>query len=210
MYQPSSFREDDFATQLALVQANPLGLLISHGAQGMLADPVPFLVHADEQGEVTLRAHMARANPHWRALQRMPECLVVFQGVEGYISPNWYATKLQSGKVVPTWNYTMVQMWGKPMVTEDPLWLQHQLAALTALNEGNQPQPWRIDEAPANYIASQMKAIVGIEIVVTRREGKWKMSQNRNAADISGVIAGLRAGDGAQQQLADEVERRRG
>lgn len=210
MYQPTSFREDDLETQLALVRANPLGLLISHSSQGLLADPVPFLADVDPQGQVTLRAHVARANPHWQALQGVQECLVVFQGAGGYISPSWYESKRQHGKVVPTWNYAAVQLWGVPTVTEDPLWLRQQLAGMTRLNENQQPEPWSIDDAPANYIASQMKGIVGIEIVVTRREGKWKMSQNRSAEDVSGVIAGLRAGDGAQQQLADEVERRRG
>ncbi|MHA7847703.1 FMN-binding negative transcriptional regulator [Serratia sp. D1N4] len=207
MYQPASFREDDFETQLALVRANPLGLLISYGSQGLLADPVPFLAYVDPQGQVTLRAHVARANPHWQALQTAQECLVVFQGAEGYISPGWYESKRQNGKVVPTWNYAAVQMWGVPRVTDDPLWLRQQLDGLTNLHESKQPEPWSIDDAPANYIAGQMKGIVGIEIVVTRREGKWKMSQNRNAEDVSGVIAGLRAGDSAQQQLADEVER---
>ncbi|WP_337263875.1 MULTISPECIES: FMN-binding negative transcriptional regulator [unclassified Serratia (in: enterobacteria)] len=210
MYQPTSFREDDLDNQLALVRANPLGLLISHSSQGLLADPLPFLVDVDRQQQVILRAHMARANPHWQRLHRGPECLVVFQGAEGYISPSWYESKRQHGKVVPTWNYAAVQMWGVPTVMEDPLWLRQQLAGITGLNESQQPQPWSLDDAPANYIASQMKGIVGIEIVVTRREGKWKMSQNRSAEDISGVIAGLRAGDSAQQQLAAEVERRRG
>lgn len=210
MYQPTSFREDDLETQLALVRANPLGLLISHSSQGLLADPLPFLADVDRQQQVTLRAHVARANPHWQALQTVQECLVVFQGAEGYISPSWYESKRQHGKVVPTWNYAVVQMWGVPTVTEDPLWLCQQLAGVTRLNENQQPQPWSIEDAPANYIASQMKGIVGIEMVVTRREGKWKMSQNRSAEDVSGVIAGLRAGDSAQQQLADEVERRRG
>ncbi|KFK95601.1 MULTISPECIES: FMN-binding negative transcriptional regulator [unclassified Serratia (in: enterobacteria)] len=207
MYQPASFREDDVETQLALVRANPLGLLISHGSQGLLADPIPFLVDVDQQGRVTLRAHVARANPHWQVLQTVQECLVVFQGVEGYISPNWYQSKSQSGKVVPTWNYAAVHMWGVPTVTHDPLWLRQQLDGLTRLQESQQPEPWQIDDAPANYIASQMKGIVGIEIAITRREGKWKMSQNRSAEDVSGVIAGLQAGDSVQQQLADEVER---
>lgn len=210
MYQPTSFREDDLETQLALVRANPLGLLVSHSSQGLLADPLPFLADVDRQQQVTLRAHVARANPHWQALQTVQECLVVFQGAEGYISPSWYESKRQHGKVVPTWNYAVVQMWGVPTVTEDPLWLRQQLAGVTGLNENQQPQPWSIDDAPTNYIASQMKGIVGIEMVVTRREGKWKMSQNRSAEDVSGVIAGLRAGDSAQQQLADEIERRRG
>lgn len=210
MYQPASFREDDLQQQLALVRANPLGLIVSQSPQGLLADPLPFLVDADEQGQVVLRAHLARANPHWQVLQAGQECLVVFQGAEGYISPGWYETKRQTGKAVPTWDYAAVQMWGIPRVTQEASWLRQQLIGLTAQHEGQRPEPWQIDDAPAGYIAANMKAIIGIEIRVTRREGKWKMSQNRTAADIDGAIAGLRAGDALQQRLADEVERRRG
>lgn len=210
MYQPASFREDDLEAQIALVRANPLGMLISQGEQGLVADPLPFLIDADAQGNICLRAHLSRANRHWQGLQAVQECLVVFQGADGYISPGWYETKRQTGKAVPTWNYSLVQLYGVPRVTEDTGWLRQQLEGLTALQEGRQPEPWRIDDAPANYIAAQIKGIVGIEIAVTRREGKWKMSQNRSSDDIGGVIAGLRAGNVDQQRLADEVERRRG
>ncbi|MGB8666951.1 MAG: FMN-binding negative transcriptional regulator [Serratia inhibens] len=210
MYQPASFREDDLETHIALVRANPLGMLISQGEQGLLADPLPFLVDVDAQGNICLRAHLSRANRHWQGLQAAQECLVVFQGTDGYISPGWYETKRQTGKAVPTWNYSLVQLYGVPRVTEDAGWLRQQLEGLTALQEGRQPEPWRIDDAPANYIAAQIRGIVGIEIAVTRREGKWKMSQNRSSDDIEGVIAGLRAGNADQQRLADEVERRRG
>jgi len=210
MYQPASFRDDSLESQIALVRAQPLGMLISHGEQGLVADPLPFLIDADEQGNIVLRAHLSRTNPHWSLLQTVPECLVVFQGREGYVSPGWYETKRQTGKVVPTWNYSVVQLRGVPRVTEDAGWLRQQLDGLTALQEGRQPEPWHIGDAPANYIAAQIRGIVGIEIAVTHREGKWKMSQNRNAEDVEGVIAALRAGDVDQQQLADEVERRRG
>lgn len=210
MYQPASFRDDRLESQIALVRAHPLGMLISHGEQGLVADPLPFLIDVDQQGNMVLRAHLSRANPHWSLLQTLKECLVVFQGREGYISPGWYETKRQTGKAVPTWNYSVVQLRGVPRVTEDAGWLRQQLDGLTALQEGRQPEPWHIDDAPANYIAAQIRGIVGIEIVVTHREGKWKMSQNRNAEDVEGVIAALRAGDVDQQQLADEVERRRG
>ncbi|CAI0849061.1 FMN-binding negative transcriptional regulator [Serratia quinivorans] len=210
MYQPASFRDDSLESQIALVRAHPLGMLISYGEQGLVADPLPFLIDADEQGNIVLRAHLSRTNPHWSLLQTLQECLVVFQGREGYVSPGWYETKRQTGKVVPTWNYSVVQLRGVPRVTEDAGWLRQQLDGLTALQEGRQPEPWHIGDAPANYIAAQIRGIVGIEIAVTHREGKWKMSQNRNAEDVEGVIAALRAGDVDQQQLADEVERRRG
>ena len=210
MYLPASFREDQLDAQIALVRANPLGMLISQGEQGLVADPLPFLIDADEQGNVLLRAHLSLANSHWRLLQAASECLVIFQGRDGYISPGWYETKRRSGKVVPTWNYSVVQLRGTPRITEDARWLRQQLEGLTALQEGRQPEPWRMEDAPAHYIAAQIQGIVGIEIAVTERLGKWKMSQNRSAEDADGVIAGLRAGDSDQQQLADEVERRRG
>ncbi len=210
MYQPASFRDDRLESQIALVRTHPLGMLISHGEQGLVADPLPFLIDADRHGNIVLRAHLSRANPHWSLLQTVQECLVVFQGPEGYISPGWYETKRQTGKAVPTWNYSVVQLRGVPRVTEDAGWLRQQLDGLTALQEGRQPEPWHIDDAPGNYIAAQIGGIVGIEIAVTHREGKWKMSQNRNAEDVEGVINGLRSGDVDQQQLADEVERRRG
>lgn len=210
MYQPASFREDDLEAQIALVRANPLGMLISHGEQGLAADPLPFLIDVDERGDLCLQAHLSRANGHWRRLQGGLECLVVFQGLQGYISPGWYESKRQTGKVVPTWDYSVVQLYGVPTVTEDAGWLRRQLDGLTALQEGRQPEPWRIDDAPANFIAAQIRGIVGIEIAVTRREGKWNMSQNRSSDDIDGVIAGLRGGNADQRRLADEVERRRG
>lgn len=209
MYQVESFREDDVDAQIALVRANPLGLIVSQGPQGLMADPLPFLIDRDEQGPVTLRAHLSRGNPHWSVLQAGQECLVVFQGAEGYISPGWYETKRRTGKAVPTWDYAAVQMWGTPTVTQDSAWLRQLLTQLTAAHEGNQPQPWQLDDAPADYIAANIQGIIGIEIAVTRREGKWKMSQNRSAVDIDGVIEGLRGGDDSQQRLATEVERRR-
>jgi transcriptional regulator len=206
MYQPAAFRENDLDLQLALVRANPLGMLISHGEQGLVADPIPFLIDvADEK--ITLRAHVSRANGHWKLLQTASECLVVFQGAQGYVSPGWYESKRQHGKVVPTWDYMVLQMWGVPTVIDDAHWLRNQLQGLTALNEARQPEPWQIDDAPENFITAQMKGIIGIEIAVTRREGKWKLSQNRSAEDVAGVIAGLRAGEDSQQRLADEVER---
>jgi Transcriptional regulator len=209
MFQPAAFCEDDLDAQLALVRAHPLGLLVSHGEQGLTADLLPFLADV-EQGQIRLRAHLSRANEHWRRLQQAAECLVIFQGLEGYVSPGWYPSKRQTGKVVPTWNYSMVQLYGVPTVMDDPAWLRRQLIDLTAQQEGRRPAPWQLDDAPANYIAAQLKGIVGIEIAVIRREGKWKMSQNRSADDADGVIAGLREGDETQRRLAAEVERRRG
>ena len=141
----------------------------------------------------TLQAHVARANPQWRDLAVSKEALVVFQGVEHYVSPSWYATKQETHKVVPTWNYVMVQARGPVRVIEDDSWLERQIAALTGEQESSRPAPWAVEDAPADFIALQRKAIVGIEIEIADIRGKWKASQNRNAADRAGVVEGLEA-----------------
>lgn len=210
MYIPPAFRESTPDTLHALMRAHPLALLVTHGPGGLMASPVPFLIYPDEGGHGVLRAHVARANPHWRELAGLDECLVVFQGEAGYVTPSWYATKAATGKVVPTWNYATVHAWGRPKVVEDAGWLRRQIDDLTRLNEGIRPQPWAVDDAPADFIAAQMKAIVGIEIPIARIEGKWKMSQNRAAEDRAGVAAGLAdvADPHHDAALAEAVKRR--
>ncbi|WP_336490901.1 FMN-binding negative transcriptional regulator [Methylobacterium nigriterrae] len=191
MYLPPHFREDDVAAQHALIRARPLGLLISAGAGGLMANPVPFLIDADGAGLGTLRAHLARANPQWRDLDGLSECLVVFQGPDAYVTPSWYATKRETGKVVPTWNYAAVQARGRPRVVEDAAWLARQIDDLTRLQEGRRPEPWAVADAPEPFLAAQLKGIVGIEIPISALAGKWKVSQNRPEADRAGVAAGL-------------------
>jgi len=177
------------------------------------ADLVPFALYPDEgeAGLGVLRAHIARANPAWKALAAAAECLVVFQGPEAYISPTWYASKATSHKVVPTWNYAMVQVRGRARIVEDAAWLGQQLRALTALQEGTMPEPWEVDDAPLDFIEGLLKAIIGIEIPIASISGKWKVSQNRGVADASGVVAGLRersaAADGAAAMAALVAER---
>ena len=191
MYIPPTFREDRIEALHALIRQHPLGLLTSAGAVGLAATPLPFLVYPAEGPHGTLRAHLARANPHWRELQGGAECLVVFMGPQGYVTPSWYPSKRETQKVVPTWNYVCVQAWGKPRIVEDPAWLRRQIDDLTRARESARPEPWMVDDAPEDYLAAQMKAIVGIEIPIARIEGKWKLSQNRPAADRAGVVAGL-------------------
>ena len=195
MYIPPAFREERIETLHELIRQHPLGLLTTAGASGLLATPVPFLVYADEGNSGTLRAHVARANPHWRDLQGVAECLVVFLGPQGYITPSWYPSKQEAQKVVPTWNYVTVHAWGKPRIVEDAAWLRRQLDDLTHARERARPQPWAVGDAPDDYIAAQMQAIVGIEIPIERIEGKWKLSQNRAEADRAGVAAGLSSPD---------------
>jgi transcriptional regulator len=207
MYQPPHFRDDTRVAQHALIRTHPLGLLITNGAAGLVANPVPFQL--DETGAYgTLRAHLARANPQWQALADAEECLSVFQGPQGYVTPGWYASKREHGRVVPTWNYATVHAWGRPRVIEDADWLRRQIADLTALREAPRVAPWTVDDAPAPFVAAQLRAIVGIEIPITRIAGKWKMSQNRPEADRAGVIAGMRAE--GETILADMVAERSG
>ena len=193
MYEPPLHREDDLVRQHALIRARPLGLLISAGSQGLLANAIPFLIDPAASRLGTLQAHMARANPQWRELAQAPQALVVFQGAEHYISPSWYATKQETGKVVPTWNYVMVQARGLARVIEDDAWLARQIEALTRSRESARERPWAVGDAPADFIALQRRAIIGVEIEILDIRGKWKASQNRSAADRKGVVAGLEA-----------------
>jgi transcriptional regulator len=205
MYQPPHFREDRLDVQHDLIRAHPLGLLITSGPGGLMANPIPFLIDAGASPHGTLQCHMARANPQWRELDGLKECLVVFQGPQDYVSPSWYPTKLETGKVVPTWNYATVHAWGKPVVIDDPAWLRHQIDGLTLAREGLRPEPWKVDDAPPDFVTAQIKGIIGVEIPIGRIEGKWKVSQNRPEADRAGVVAGYRGQGVAGASMADLV-----
>jgi transcriptional regulator len=203
MYEPLPHRQDDIEAQHALIRSHPLGLLISHGAQGLEANSIPFLIDPAASRLGTLQAHMARANGQWRALSEADEVLVIFQGADHYITPSWYATKRETGRVVPTWNYVMVQARGRPRVIEDAVWLRAQIEALTRSQEGRRAAPWAVGDAPEPFVDALIKAIVGLEVEITHIAGKWKASQNRPAADRAGVIAGLQAtGDEASLAMA--------
>jgi len=203
MYQPPHFREDRPEVQHELIRNHPLGLIITSGPGGLQANQVPCLVYPAESAHGTLRAHLARGNPQWKELAAVEQCLVVFQGPQRYITPSWYVTKQQTGKVVPTWNYVTVQAWGRPRVIEDAAWLRRQIEDLTDLNEGRFPEPWKVSDAPESYVQSQIKGIIGIEIPIDRIEGKWKVSQNRPEQDRAGVVAGLRgSGESAATMAA--------
>jgi transcriptional regulator len=210
MYQPPAFREDRLEVQHALIRAHPLGLLISAGPGGLMANPLPFLVDSGNGEHGTLRVHMARANPQWLEFETLEECLVVFQGPQDYVTPSWYATKRESGNVVPTWNYATVHAWGRPRVMNDDVWLHRQIEDLTRSREALRPAPWGVDDAPADFVAMQMKAIIGIEIPIARIEGKWKMSQNRPEPDRAGVVEGFRAQGETGEALAALVAERGG
>jgi transcriptional regulator len=190
MYQPPHFKEERLEVQHALIRAHPFGLLISIGPEGLEANGIPFLLDASATPLGRLRAHVARANGQWRNLDGQ-RVLMVFQGPQAYVSPSLYETKRETGKVVPTWNYAMVQARGIARVHEERDWLHTQVNALTKSHEQNRGQPWHVSDAPAAYVDSQLKGIVGMEIIIDAIEGKWKVSQNRPEADRRGVAAGL-------------------
>jgi transcriptional regulator len=210
MYQPPHFREDRIEVQHDLIRSHPLGLLITAGPSGLMANPIPFILDAAASERGTLRAHLARANPQWQDLAAVEECLVVFQGPQAYVTPSWYATKQETGKVVPTWNYATVHAWGRPQLMDDPIWLREQIDGLTAQKEGARALPWQVADAPEAFVAAQLKGIVGIEVPIARIEGKWKVSQNRPEADRAGVFHGLRAEGGTDDPMAALVGQRGG
>lgn len=188
MHCPAMFREERLDVLHALMRAHPLGMLITTGAGGLTANLIPFSLHGD-----VLRAHLARNNRQLDDLRAGTEALIVFQGPQSYITPSWYASKEEHGKVVPTWNFVMVQARGIPQVMDDAAWLREQVGQMTANLESQREQPWSVSDAPDDFIATQLRAIVGVEIPIASLEGKWKISQNRNEADRRGVIQGLAA-----------------
>jgi transcriptional regulator len=207
MYQPPHFREERLDVQHALIRAHPLGAMVTIGPEGLTANHFPFIVDASASTFGTLRAHMSRANDQWRHLGGLKEALVIFQGPHAYISPGWYPTKAETGKAVPTWNYAIVHAHGRPRVIDDAEWLLRHVSELSAINEAGQAEPWSVSDAPADFVAGMLKGIVGIEIEITRLEGKWKMSQNRVVVDRAGVVQGLsKLGDERSATVAELVE----
>jgi len=198
MYLPAHFEETRPAVLHALLRQHPLGLLVTTGADGAPeANPIPFLLDAERGAFGTLVGHVARANPVWQgpaAAPGGPPALVVFQGPDGYISPNGYAAKAEHGKVVPTWNYAVVQARGPLQVLDDAAAARALVTRLTAHHEAGQTRPWAVADAPDDYIAAMLRAIVCIEIPLTALVGKYKLSQNRSASDRAGVIANLHGG----------------
>ena len=199
MYQPAHFVETDPATLLALMRAHPLATLVRGGSE-LAADILPLQVQRDGD-RWRIAGHVARANPLWREADGQP-VLLLFQGPQAYVSPNWYPSKFQHGKAVPTWNYAMVQVHGTLRAIEDADWLRAFVTRLTERHEGGRAVPWHVSDAPADYIDAMLKAIVGIEIEVTRVEGKFKLSQNRSAEDRTGVVLGLES-DAATDRQAE-------
>ena len=193
MYLPAHFAESRPQVLRDFIAAQPLGLLVTQNrAGGIDANSVPFFLDAgDDASPGVLRAHVARANPLWKEARDDVDALVVFQGPHGYVSPAWYPSKAEHGKVVPTWNYVMVQARGRLRAIDDKAWLRAFVTRLTDHHEGGRTAPWAVTDAPADFIEATLGAIVGIEIPLSSLVGKWKVSQNRSAADRAGVAAGL-------------------
>jgi transcriptional regulator len=205
VYQPDHFRVDDAGQMHALMQARPFATLISAGSLGLYASHLPTVLKEEPPWGV-IECHLARANPHCRDLGEVSEALMIFQGPEGYITPNWYPSKFQHGKVVPTWNYAVVHAYGRPEVMTDAAWLRRHVTELTAQQERGAAKPWAVSDAPDAFVASMLRGIVGFRFAITRLEGKWKMSQNREIHDRQGVVAGLRSRDsGDDPAIADYV-----
>lgn len=207
MYQPSAFREERLEVLHALIRAHPLATLITAGSGGLIANLVPFIL-ADAGDRGTLQAHIARASDQVESLRAEAETLIVFHGPEAYITPSWYPSKKEHGRVVPTWNYVVVQVRGTPRLIDDPAWLRAQIGNLTSSQENQRPEPWEVADAPESFIESQLKAIIGIEIPILKIEGKWKVSQNRSDADRQGVYQGLQS-EGINEHMAKLVAEKR-
>lgn len=193
MYIPKHFDETRVDVLHALIETRPLGTLVTLTGNGLDANHVPFEVDPHPAPYGTLRGHVARGNPVWRDYTKEIEALVVFQGSSEYISPSWYASKSEHGKVVPTWNYAVVHAYGPLSIVDDRQWLRALVERLTGHHESRRAAPWRVSDAPDDFVEQMLGAIVGIEIPLTRLHGKWKVSQNRPARDREGVVAGLLA-----------------
>ena len=205
MYQPDHFRVSDLPEMHALMRARPLATLVSAGSLGLYATHLPTVLRGDGPYGV-IECHLARANPHWKDLAEGNEALMIFQGPEGYITPNWYPSKADHGKVVPTWNYAVVHAYGRPEVMKDENWLRRHVTELTAQQETNEVKPWAPSDAPASFIEVMLRGIIGFRFAFTRLEGKWKMSQNRQATDRNGVVRGLETrGQGDDFEMAELV-----
>jgi len=191
MYIPRANQETRIPIIQKLMEDHPFASLITMGSSGLFATHIPMVLERDASPHGLLRCHISRANPQWREFSPDLEALAIFSGPQHYITPSWYPEKQETGKVVPTWNYAVVHAYGHLRVIEDPNWLMAHLQSLVKINEAEFPTPWKIEDAPADYIASQVKGIVGFEMVIERLEGKWKVSQNRSEEDRGGVADGL-------------------
>jgi transcriptional regulator len=209
MYTPRHFEETRVDVLHRLMRDEPFAALVTLGPDGLNANHLPLELDDHPAPFGTLRGHVSRANRVWQEPPSGVEALAIFEGPQHYVTPAWYPTKEETGKVVPTWNYVVVHAYGTPRFIEDPSWLRAHLEQLTNRHEADRAVPWQVSDAPDDYLQGLLKGIVGFEMAITRLTGKWKVSQNRAAVDRAGVAAGLRdAGDPTSAAMADLVERR--
>jgi len=208
MYTPVQFKLDEAAEAHALMRAHPFAILVTHGADGVVATHLPTVLKVDEASPLgRIECHLARPNPQWKTLAPDTDALMIFQGAEAYIRPGWYPSKAQHGKAVPTWNYAVVHAYGRLQVSQDKDWLLAHVDELSNQQERPYAERWSMADAPADYLDRQTRGIVGLTLAITRLEGKMKMSQNRDIGDREGVVRGLgeRAG-GHDAAIAELVQ----
>jgi transcriptional regulator len=205
MYTPASFVEDRPEMVTAMLAAHPMAQLVTMTDEGLVATPLPMLYEPAPDGLGSLVGHVARANRQWSSSSPEVEALAIFTGASAYISPNWYPSKAEHGKVVPTWNYETVHIRGRFIAHDETEWKRALVTRLTARHESRFDAPWAVTDAPAEYIETMLKAIVGIELRVTSIQGKRKLSQNRPETDIAGVVAGLSDTSGESALIADAI-----
>jgi transcriptional regulator len=208
MFLPDHFRIEDVAEMHALMRARPFAALVSTTQAGLYGTHLPTVLK--EEGTFgTIECHLSRANPHWKDLAEGGEAMMIFQGPDGYITPNWYATKAATGKAVPTWNYAIVHAYGRPAVMKEKDWLLRHVTELSDQQERSEAHPWKVSDAPASYVDVMLRGIVGFRFEITRLEGKWKMSQNRETQDRIAVIEGLKArATGDDLAIAEAISRK--
>jgi transcriptional regulator len=207
MYVPPHFLEDDKAALHRAIGETRLATLVTLGSEGLEASHVPILLDEGEGPYGTIRGHLARANPQWRRASAETPGLAMFLGPDAYVSPNWYATKRETGKVVPTWNYLAIHAYGRVEFFEDAERLRAIVTSLTQRHEGRREKPWAVSDAPEDYIRAQLRGIVGFRLPIERLEGKWKLSQNRPEADRRGVVEGLEGeGGGLESAIAQRMK----
>jgi transcriptional regulator len=209
VYVAPHFEETRAELLHGLMRSHPLAAFVTLGASELVVSHLPLLFCAADGEFGTLRGHVARANPLWQQLGGPVDAVAIFQGPQAYVSPSWYPSKQAHGKVVPTWNYAVVHASGRARAIEDPAWLLKHLSELTDEQESRQASPWKVADAPQDFTAQLMQAIVGIEMPVASLRGAWKVSQNRPVADRQGVVAGLQSRhDEPSQQMAALVKQR--
>lgn len=206
MYNPKHFQESRPEVLGEFMRAHPFATLVSLGGEGLIGTHLPMLWDPEPGPHGVLTGHIARPNPHGKAPRADVESLAIFHGAQAYVSPNWYPTKREHGKVVPTWNYVAVHAYGTLRIIDDAEWLRRLVTRLTDLHEGFSAVPWKVTDAPDAFIDQMLKGIVGVELALTRVEGKWKLSQNRPEPDQAGTIAGLDArGDANSRAVSDAM-----